>query len=191
MIVEESKEYLKIVADHVFGNDKLTIELKASELESEIESISQRRELWKSRLMILLEDRIKVCNNLAAALIKTETYAAALKNVKHVSRCQPQNVKALFRKGTILRHKGEYAKAYAISLSIEIQKLNPEMKIFTTELIALKDKIAKDTEKKYLYPLFNYLLLLSTFISFDKIKVSLTTPNILRRTINVFLFLHL
>ncbi|XP_029669273.1 peptidyl-prolyl cis-trans isomerase FKBP8-like isoform X2 [Formica exsecta] len=176
-----------------------TVELKAAELEPEIEklSISQRRETsnkkrergnwWFVRdelpfalqcyrkaleylsstksgtnqneeeesfsdteLQILLEDRIKVHNNLAAALIKTEAYDSALENVEHVLRCQPQNVKALFRKGTILRLKGEYAKAYAIFT--EMQKLNPDMKICNTELMTLKDKIAKDAKKeKYLY----------------------------------------
>ncbi|XP_019883032.2 peptidyl-prolyl cis-trans isomerase FKBP8 isoform X1 [Camponotus floridanus] len=175
------------------------VELKAVELEPEIEtlSISQRREIsnkkrergnwWFVRmelpfaiqcyrraleylssaksntnqneeedsfsdaeLQILLEDRIKVHNNLAAALIKTEAYDAALENVEHVLRCQPQNVKALFRKGTILRLKGEYAKAYAIFT--EMQRLNPEMKICTTELITLKDKLSKDAKKeKHLY----------------------------------------
>lgn len=59
----------------------------------EAESVSD------AELQILLEDRIKVHNNLAAALIKTEAYDAALENVEHVLRCQPQNVKALFRKG--------------------------------------------------------------------------------------------
>ncbi|XP_029172556.1 peptidyl-prolyl cis-trans isomerase FKBP8 [Nylanderia fulva] len=175
-----------------------TVELKASEFEPDIEtlSISQRREIsnkkrergnwWFVRtelsfaiqcyrraleylsstkrstnheeaesvsdaeLQILLEDRIKVYNNLAAALIKTEAYDAALENVEHVLRCQPQNMKALFRKGTILRLKGEYAKAYAIFT--EMQKLNPEMKICATELLTLKDKIAKDAKKeKHLY----------------------------------------
>lgn len=52
--------------------------------------------------------------------------------------------------GTILRLKGEYAKAYAIFT--EMQRLNPEMKICTTELITLKDKISKDAKKeKHLY----------------------------------------
>ncbi|XP_050462479.1 peptidyl-prolyl cis-trans isomerase FKBP8 [Cataglyphis hispanica] len=176
-----------------------TVELKAAELEPEIEklSISQRREIsnkkrergnwWFVRnelpfalqcyrraleylsstksgtnqneeeesfsdaeLQTLLEDRIKVYNNLAATLIKTEAYESALENVEHVLRCQPQNLKALFRKGTILRLKGEYAKAYAIFT--EMQKLNPDMKICNTELMILKDKIAKDAKKeKYLY----------------------------------------
>lgn len=52
-----------------------------------------------SDLQALLEDRTKVYNNLAAAQIKIEAYEAALESVENVLRCQPQNVKALFRKG--------------------------------------------------------------------------------------------
>ena len=54
-----------------------------------------------SDLQALLEDRLRVYNNLAAAQIKTQAYEAALKSVENVLRCQPQNVKALFRKGTL------------------------------------------------------------------------------------------
>lgn len=50
-------------------------------------------------LEILLEDRTKVYNNLAAAQIKTEAYEAALESVDNVLRTEPHNVKALFRKG--------------------------------------------------------------------------------------------
>uniref|UniRef100_A0A0C9RN44 peptidylprolyl isomerase n=1 Tax=Fopius arisanus TaxID=64838 RepID=A0A0C9RN44_9HYME len=53
-----------------------------------------------SQLQILLEDRTKVYNNLAAAQIKTEAYGAALESVNNVLRADPQNIKALFRKGT-------------------------------------------------------------------------------------------
>lgn len=121
-----------------------------SSVKSNINQNEEEDSFSDAELQILLEDRIKVHNNLAAALIKTEAYDAALENVEHVLRCQPQNVKALFRKGTILRLKGEYAKAYAIFT--EMQRLNPEMKICTTELITLKDKISKDAKKeKHLY----------------------------------------
>lgn len=54
-------------------------------------------------LQILMEDRMKVYNNLAAAQMKTQAYNAALESVENVLRCQPQNMKALFRKGNILR----------------------------------------------------------------------------------------
>ena len=46
---------------------------------------------------------MKVYNNLAAAQMKTQAYDAALKSVESVLSCQPQNVKALFRKGSIVQ----------------------------------------------------------------------------------------
>lgn len=55
-----------------------------------------------AELQALLEDRMKVYNNLAAAQMKTQAYDAALKSVESVLSCQPQNVKALFRKGNIV-----------------------------------------------------------------------------------------
>lgn len=49
----------------------------------------------------LLEDRIKVSNNMAAAQMKLGSYEAALHSVETVLSCQPNNVKALFRKGKV------------------------------------------------------------------------------------------
>ena len=50
----------------------------------------------------LLEDRMIVYNNLAMSQIKGEVYDAALESVENVLRCQPNNAKALFRKGIIV-----------------------------------------------------------------------------------------
>lgn len=65
--------------------------------ESEVE-----RTITDAELQSLLEDRVKVYNNLTAAQMKIQAYDAALKSVESVLGCQPQNVKALFRKGDIL-----------------------------------------------------------------------------------------
>jgi FK506-binding protein 8 len=43
-----------------------------------------------------------VYNNLAAAQMKIKAYDTALQSVANVLRCQPKNVKALFRKGKVL-----------------------------------------------------------------------------------------
>lgn len=51
------------------------------------------------QLQALLVDRTKVYNNLAAAQIKTEAYDAALESVDNVLRVEPENIKALYRKG--------------------------------------------------------------------------------------------
>lgn len=53
-----------------------------------------------TELQALLNDCIKVYNNLAAALIETEAYNAALENVDLVLKYHPKNTKALFRKGS-------------------------------------------------------------------------------------------
>lgn len=54
-----------------------------------------------AELQELLEIRVKVYNNLAAAQMKISAYDAALTSVDNVLRCQPENVKALFRKGKV------------------------------------------------------------------------------------------
>lgn len=51
-------------------------------------------------LQNLLEDRMKVYNNLAASQMKIQSYDVALESVENVLSFQPRNVKALFRKGT-------------------------------------------------------------------------------------------
>ncbi|KAF3429284.1 hypothetical protein E2986_10194 [Frieseomelitta varia] len=103
-----------------------------------------------AELQALLEDRVKVYNNLAAAQMKTQAYDAALKSVESVLSCQPQNVKALFRKGKILHYKGEHALAYQTLL--QAAKLDPEIKAIQMELAILKEKNAKDARhEKNLY----------------------------------------
>lgn len=52
-----------------------------------------------AELQDLLNDCIKVYNNLAAALIETEAYNPALTYLNKVLKYQPKNGKALFRKG--------------------------------------------------------------------------------------------
>ncbi|XP_076389119.1 peptidyl-prolyl cis-trans isomerase FKBP8 isoform X2 [Megachile rotundata] len=103
-----------------------------------------------AELQALLEDRMKVYNNLAAAQMKTQAYDAALKSVESVLSCQPQNVKALFRKGKILHYKGEHTLAYQTLL--QAARLEPETKAIQTELAILKEKNAKDAQhEKNLY----------------------------------------
>lgn len=44
---------------------------------------------------------MKVYNNLALAQLKISAHEAALKSVDHVLKCQPNNAKALYRKGKV------------------------------------------------------------------------------------------
>lgn len=81
-------------------------------------------ELSNEQLQELLEDRIRVNNNLAMAQMKVEAWDAALKSVESVLTCKPDNVKALFRKGKILDAKG--AVNSAIPLLQRAATLDPE-----------------------------------------------------------------
>lgn len=55
----------------------------------------------------MMEDHVKVHNNLAMAHMKVSAWNEALKSVDEVLTCQPENVKALFRKAKIVEAKGD------------------------------------------------------------------------------------
>lgn len=98
----------------------------------------------------LLEDRLKVYNNLAAAQVKIKAYDAALQSVENVLRCQPNNVKAVFRKGKILAAKGENSSAVA-ALRLAGQ-LEPNNSMIRQELIRMLTLHKEDIQhEKNLY----------------------------------------
>ncbi|XP_075217180.1 peptidyl-prolyl cis-trans isomerase zonda isoform X1 [Lycorma delicatula] len=74
----------------------------------------EENKLNEAEIHNLLEERIKVYNNLAAAQMKIKAFDTALQSVDNVLRCQPNNVKALFRKGKILGEKGDVEQSIAI-----------------------------------------------------------------------------
>ncbi|GAB0088433.1 Peptidylprolyl isomerase [Sergentomyia squamirostris] len=85
-----------------------------------------------SQLQELLELRIFVYNNLAAAQTKIQAFDTAMKSIENVLRVQPNNVKALYRKGKILEAQGDTNGA--ISVFQKAATLDPENKSFQTEL---------------------------------------------------------
>ncbi|XP_013187581.1 peptidyl-prolyl cis-trans isomerase FKBP8 [Amyelois transitella] len=62
-------------------------------------------------LKALLEERMRVHNNMAAAQLKAGAYDAALQAVTRVLSCQPSNAKALYRKSRILSAMGRNSEA--------------------------------------------------------------------------------
>ncbi|CAH2984653.1 unnamed protein product [Chilo suppressalis] len=64
-------------------------------------------------LTALLEERLRVHNNMAAAQLKAGAYDAALQAVTRVLQCQPNNAKALYRKSRILSAMGRNMEALA------------------------------------------------------------------------------
>lgn len=58
-------------------------------------------EVTDAALQDLLEDRVNVFNNMAAAQLKLGLHDVALNSLQMVLRCQPNNVKALYRKAKV------------------------------------------------------------------------------------------
>lgn len=85
------------------GENTLAIQCyrRALDYLDEVETCQKTEDIPDSTLQELLEDRISVCNNMAAAQIKLELYEAALNSLQTVLRCQPNNVKALYRKAKV------------------------------------------------------------------------------------------
>jgi len=100
-----------------------------------------------SQLQELLEDRIRVYNNLAMAQMKIEVWDAALKSIENVLACKPENVKGLFRKGKILDAKGNVSAA--IPLLQKAATLDPDNRAIQNELskMILKSKREARNEK--------------------------------------------
>lgn len=102
-LYRRSLEYLDDTDKYVGDTSKMeevidTNSIKKSEQVSEIRLHSQ---FSNDQLQELLETRVKVYNNLAAAQMKISAFDVALTSVDNVLRCQPENVKALFRKGKV------------------------------------------------------------------------------------------
>jgi FK506-binding protein 8 len=66
---------------------------------------------------------------MAAAQLKLQAFEPALNSVEAVLKCQPTNVKALFRKGKILGEKGDTEKA--LKVLQRAKELEPEDKLIT------------------------------------------------------------
>lgn len=108
---------------------------------------SDDNEITNAQLQDLLEDRIKVYNNLAQTQMKIQQNDAALKSIDTVLQCQPNNVKALFRKGKILEAKADVSGA--IPLLRKAALLDPDNKSIQNELsrLILKSKREARNEK--------------------------------------------
>ncbi|XP_035635696.1 peptidyl-prolyl cis-trans isomerase FKBP8-like isoform X3 [Oncorhynchus keta] len=81
----------------------------------------------------LMDIKVKCLNNMAAAQLKLDHYEAALRSCVSVLAHQPDNIKALFRKGKVLALQGEYADAIR-NLKMAL-KLEPSNKVVPHSLI--------------------------------------------------------
>jgi len=98
-----------------------------------------------SDLQKILDEKMKVYNNLAATQMKLLAYDQAIKSCDSVIKLQPNNVKALFRKGQALESKKDTAEALVyFKRSL---KLDPNSKRIKQDVDRLS-KLAKQQEDK-------------------------------------------
>ncbi|NP_001373781.1 FKBP prolyl isomerase 16 [Danio rerio] len=90
--------------------------------------------------------RVKCLNNLAAAQLKLGHFDEALHTSQDVLFLDPQNVKALFRKGKLLSDKGEYEEA--METLKKALKLEPSTKAIHAELSKLVKRQAGENESQ-------------------------------------------
>lgn len=120
-------------ADYVFAINSYEIALKIVNSSSKVDFTSEEEDE-------LLDVKMKCLNNLAASQLKLDHYEAALKSCNLVLEQQPENIKALFRKGKVLAQQGEYSEAIAILR--KALKLEPSNKTIHAELSKLVKKHA-------------------------------------------------
>lgn len=111
--------------DPYIGNPETKVKVEVCTLQGALLSISLSppltnffSQISNDQLQELLEIRVKVYNNLAAAQMKIAAYDTALVSVENVLRCQPENVKALFRKGKVKQVCSRHFKYKSLVLCV-------------------------------------------------------------------------
>lgn len=118
-------------SEYVFAISSYDIALNIVNSNSKVEfSLEEEQELS--------DVKVKCLNNLAAAQLKLEHFEAALKSSNAALKHQPNNIKALFRKGKVLTLQGEYTEA--IPVLKQAARLEPSNKAILVELSQLLRK---------------------------------------------------
>ncbi|XP_031556635.1 peptidyl-prolyl cis-trans isomerase FKBP8-like [Actinia tenebrosa] len=90
--------------------------------------------------------KVKCWNNLAAAQLKVKAYTAALTSCTNVLNINPDNVKALFRKGKVLAAQGDLQQA--VTCVKRAVHLEPTNKTIRSELSSLKQCLSSQNQKE-------------------------------------------
>ncbi|XP_041695465.1 peptidyl-prolyl cis-trans isomerase FKBP8 [Coregonus clupeaformis] len=122
--------------DYAFAVNSYGIALQITESSSKVDISPEEEEE-------LMDIKVKCLNNMAASQLKLDHYEAALRSCVLVLAHQPDNIKALFRKGKVLALQGEYADAIR-NLKMAL-KLEPSNKTIHAELSKL---VKKHSEQK-------------------------------------------
>ncbi|KAL7636064.1 UNVERIFIED_CONTAM: hypothetical protein RMT77_013883 [Armadillidium vulgare] len=103
-------------------------------------------EVLPPELREILNERLKALNNMAAAQIKVEAYDVALKSLDSILKCQPDNIKALYRKGKVLGIQGEPKEG--LEVLNRALALEPDSKVIQVELYKLREKARLQSESE-------------------------------------------
>nr|XP_020139363.1 peptidyl-prolyl cis-trans isomerase FKBP8 [Microcebus murinus] len=90
-------------ADFVLAANSYDLAIKAITSSAKVDMSLEEEEQ-------LLQLKVKCLNNLAASQLKLDHYRAALRSCSLVLEHQPDNIKALFRKGKVLAQQGSTAR---------------------------------------------------------------------------------
>ncbi|KAM7327687.1 hypothetical protein ACRRTK_014054 [Alexandromys fortis] len=130
-------------ADFVLAANSYDLAIKAITSSAKVDMTCEEEEQ-------LLQLKVKCLNNLAASQLKLDHYRAALRSCSQVLEHQPDNIKALFRKGKVLAQQGEYSEAIPILRAA--LKLEPSNKTIHAELSKLvKKRAAQRSTETALY----------------------------------------
>lgn len=94
----------------------------------------------------ILEERLKALNNLAAAQIKLDSFDVAIRSLDTILKCQPDNVKANYRKGKCLGMQGKYKEAE--ELLKKACTLEPESRLLHQELAKVREKARAEADSE-------------------------------------------
>ena len=140
-LIDATDEEMADVDNEMKKHFDETMKEKSSE-DSETEAKKGQAKVDPEKLQQLIELRSTAYNNLAMAQMKIEDFNGALKSVDSVLITQPNNVKALFRKGKIWAEKGE------LELAMESLKkalsLEPDNRAVAQELAKFGSKRKKE-----------------------------------------------
>lgn len=138
------------------GENTLAIQCyrRALDFLDEVENENSQEKPSDSELQQLLEDRLKVLNNMASAQIKMELFDQAQMSLQAVLKCQPDNVKALFRKAKIYIAKNDLNNA--LKMLEKAKCLEPDDPLITKEIALVNGLInkQKNSEREYARRMF-------------------------------------
>ncbi|XP_067827275.1 FKBP prolyl isomerase 16 [Heptranchias perlo] len=112
--------------------------VRSYNLALEVLNVSSELILSTEEAEELQEDGLKCLNNLAAAQLKLELHEDVIASSNAVLQLDPNNVKALFRKGKLLSEQGDYEEA--METLRRALKLEPSTKAIHAELSKLVKK---------------------------------------------------